>query len=389
MRVGYRLSGFRSLSCFTDDQTLRSAQTSVAVATGAMTCGTSVRLRPCLGLGGFRKRMRMRAWLTSLALLAGLLAVPPQLHATEARHDAVINGVRLTYWTSRPIRPGDVPVLFLHGGPGYNSYSFRMTAGQALDSQYPMVYLDERGSGESERPWRGDYTLPTMVQDIEGLRRQLGVQHMIVAGHSFGGTLALEYAQRYPEHVARLILVDAAVDLPGAMEVWVRTLRNQFPDAYAAALHSEAGKALQRVPPGDTCALARAQFAFTRAGTATLPNPQTFYDREQFHNMAAKAEQSRLDAKSGLRNTGEAASALLGPKSDFICYQVKHPERLRMPTLIIVGAHDRAVGVVPQRELAARLPDAKLVILGDSAHFTYEEQPKAFLQAVNAFLGRH
>lgn len=329
----------------------------------------------------------MRVLPAVLALIAGLLMSPAAVRAEPTRHDAVIDGVRLTYWTSRAIQPGDVPVLFLHGGPGYSSYSFRMTAGKVLDARYPMVYLDERGSGESERPWRGDYTLPTMIEDIEGLRRVLGVQQMVVAGHSFGGTLAVDYAQAYPQHVAKLVLIDAAVDLPGAMEAWVNTLREHFPKAYAAAEQSEAGKALRAVPVGDRCALARARMAFVGAGTATLADSRVFHDYQQFHVMSAKSEQERLDAQSGLRNTGEIGAALMAPQSNFLCYTVTQPERLRMPTLIVVGAHDGAVGVAPQRALAAKLPQATLVVLPDSAHFPYQEQPEAFQGAVDAFLG--
>lgn len=325
----------------------------------------------------------MRALSIAFALMTGLLFSAVPAHAAEARHDAVINGVRLTYWTSRPIQPGDVPVLFLHGGPGYNSYSFRMTAGRALDRRYPMVYLDERGSGNSERPWRGNYALATLVADIEGLRRTLGVERMVVAGHSFGGTLAVEYAQTYPQHVARLILIDAAVDLPAAMASWVQTLQQKFPAAYAAAERSDAGKALRAVPAGDPCALARARMAFVGAGTATLSDGRVFHDYQQFHVPAAKVEQERLDAQSGLHNTGEIGNALMAPGSDFLCYTVRRPERLTMPTLILVGAHDRAVGVAPQRALASRLSHAQLMVLDGSAHFPYQEQPEAFLKALD------
>ncbi|MCX7514717.1 alpha/beta fold hydrolase [Frateuria sp. STR12] len=330
----------------------------------------------------------MRLLLVAAAFLVGLVAVPTRAQAAQTRHNAVINGVRLTYWTSRPIEAADVPVVFLHGGPGYNTYSFRMTAGKALDARYPMVYLDERGSGESERPWRGDYALATQVKDIDALRRELGVERMVLAGHSFGGTLAVEYAQAHPERVARLILIDAAVDLPGALESWMQTLSTQFPKAYAAAGRSDAGKALRGVPPGDRCAQARARMAFVGAGIATLPDGHAFHDRQQFHVMAAKAEQERLDAQSGLRNTGEIGAALMAPTSNFICYTVAHPERLRMPTLIVVGAHDGAVGVAPQRALARRLPDATLVVVPDSAHFPYQEQPAAFMDAVDRFMAR-
>ena len=87
-----------------------------------------------------------------------------------------------------------------------------------------------------------------------------------------------------------------------------------------------------------------------------------------------------------LHNTGEIGNSLMAPGSDFICYAVRHPGRLTMPTLILAGAHDRAVGVGPQRALASRLPHAQLVVFDGSAHFPYQEQPAAFQQAVDAFM---
>ena len=60
-----------------------------------------------------------------------------------------------------------------------------------------------------------------------------------------------------------------------------------------------------------------------------------------------------------------------------------------MPTLVLVGAHDQAVGVAPQRALAGRLAQATLVVLPDSAHFPYQEQPAAFLEAMEGFMQNH
>jgi proline iminopeptidase len=84
-------------------------------------------------------------------LLTSLLAACAQAYPAggraKIRHDAVISGVRLGYWTARPVATTDVPVLYLHGGPGYNSYSFRRTAGTKLAARHPMGYLAQRVSG--------------------------------------------------------------------------------------------------------------------------------------------------------------------------------------------------------------------------------------------------
>jgi proline iminopeptidase len=316
--------------------------------------------------------------------LAGLFSA--SAFADDIRHDAVIDGVRLTYWESRPIQQDDVPVVYLHGGPGYNVYSFRETAGAALAKAMPMVYLDERGSGASERPWSNEYSLPTMVKDIEGLRKVLGVRQMVLMGHSFGGILATEYAAAYPDRVARLILVDAAVDLPAAMTIWVETFQHAYPDIYTKALGTKEGKAMQATGASDTCALSQARFAFMGAAMQLLPDSQAFRDLQQFHDPHALAEQKRLDAQSGYRNTGEIGTALFAPGGPILCYRIAHPQALSMPTLVIVGTHDRAVGVAPQKALVSQLPHARLQEFAESAHFPYEEEPARFQRVVTGFV---
>lgn len=319
-----------------------------------------------------------------LVLLAALAGTPAA--AAEIRHEAVLNGVRLVYWTSRPLAPADEPVVFLHGGPGYNSYSFRRTAGARLSEHVPMVYLDQRGSGESERPWQGDYATARLVEDVEALRVALGVEKIVPMGHSYGGMVAAEYAVAHPDRVARLVLLDAAIDVPAAMASWMGTLETTEPAALARARDSDAGRALAQVPAGDVCALARARLAFLGEAQQHMPSSQAFHDRQQFHQPAALEEQRRLDAESGVRNTGEIGGSVFAPDSGFPCYRLQGVERLTMPVLVAVGAYDRAVGVAPQRALAQALPNGQLAVFAGSAHFPYAEEPAAFDARLLRFL---
>lgn len=91
-------------------------------------------------------------------------------------HQATLNGTRLWFKVAGHGRRGETPLLFLHGGPGYNSYSFEKTVGAQFETHVQMIYLDERGSGRSERPVNRDYSMATLVQDVEALRRSLGFQ---------------------------------------------------------------------------------------------------------------------------------------------------------------------------------------------------------------------
>ncbi|MBF5045094.1 MULTISPECIES: alpha/beta fold hydrolase [Myxococcaceae] len=290
-------------------------------------------------------------------------AAPPALQ--QGSHEQVLNGVRLYYRVAGSGPAQRPPVLFLHGGPGYNSESFARLAGVRLERSAQWIYLDQRGCGRSERPWTGDYALATLVEDLEALRRSLGVPRWVLMGHSFGGALALEYAARHPEAVAGLIVVDGLWDGPGSYASWAQTLEEWYPGRLAKA------------PPADS--------DFTRVTTALQGlDAKAFFDRMQWHQPARLAEMERVDAQSGLRNTGELSRALFA--GELLHYRFGAAERIQAPALVIIGQHDRAIGPQTARALAQALPHATLREYAQSAHFPYLEEPERFERDVTTFL---
>jgi proline iminopeptidase len=101
--------------------------------------------------------------------------------------------------------PGAQPVLVLHGGPGAGISPFMR---RFFDpSRYMIVLFDQRGTGRS-RPHGGlaENTTWHLVEDIERLREHLGLKRWQLFGGSWGSTLAVLYAQRYPRRVSALVL---------------------------------------------------------------------------------------------------------------------------------------------------------------------------------------
>lgn len=318
----------------------------------------------------------MIATFRSAALAAAILCATA--HAADSgamhlgEHQVVVNDVRLWYKVAGRGAKGAPPLLFLHGGPGYNSYSFEAQAGPALENKLQVIYLDQRGSGRSERPWRAEYSIAALVDDIEALRKTLGVDKLAVMGHSFGGTLALEYAAAHPEHVAKVVLVSAASDIPAACAARVDYIASHYGDRLDKARAD--AKARNETP--DTCF-----YAFNTVGPDLH---QRVNDEVMFPDMSVGKRQDAIDAKSGLRNTGEIGNALFG--GGFTSYRFAHPERVTMPVLVLAGAADYAIGLPAQRALGQALPHARVVEYPGAGHFLYLDTPERFTRDVTAFL---
>ena len=140
------------------------------------------------------------------------------------------------YWEASG-NPKGKPALYLHGGPGSGMQTWYR---QHFDPErYLIVSFDQRGCGRS-RPLvtdpdydLGSNTTQALLADIEQLRDHFGIERWLLTGVSWGTTLALAYAQTYPERVSEI--VPAAVTTTSRTEVtWItETIGCIFPEAWA------------------------------------------------------------------------------------------------------------------------------------------------------------
>ena len=107
--------------------------------------------------------------------------------------------------------PDATPVLFLHSLAG-NGGQWALQLDH-LRRHRRAVALDLRGHGESDPAENGDYSIAAMAGDVTAAADQLGLRRFILAGHSLGSAVAIEYAGRHPERVAGLLLVDPNGDM--------------------------------------------------------------------------------------------------------------------------------------------------------------------------------
>ena len=300
-------------------------------------------------------------------MIAALVAAPAAAQTaasplTAGTHEDVVNGVRLWYRVAG--RTDGEPVVFLHGGPGQGSQTFARFAGPGLEKSLRMVYLDQRGSGRSERPWTKAYSFDLMVEDLEQLRRRWGVESMAIIGHSFGTALALEYAARHPQRVSRLVLAGALSDVPALIDLQCRRLKTLDPATYAKAV------------------------AARDAGSARACNPfaagRAFIDGNMYPDPATAKIVDESDAADGLKNTGEIGAAFFG--GGMLEYRFDRAAHLTMPLLVIGGEKDFQTMAAPARKLAADAPDGRYLEFPGDGHFMFVESPDKFARDVISFL---
>jgi proline iminopeptidase len=117
----------------------------------------------------------------------------------------VVDG-RHKVWTKR-VGKGDVKVLVLHGGPGGNHVMLEALEYFLPEAGIELYFYDQLGCGYSDRPEDTSlWTLKRYVQEVEEVRRGLGLDNFVLYGHSWGGVLAIEYALSYQQHLRAMVI---------------------------------------------------------------------------------------------------------------------------------------------------------------------------------------
>ncbi|MER5379383.1 alpha/beta hydrolase [Streptomyces sp. NPDC002688] len=258
------------------------------------------------------------------------------------------------------------PVVCLPGGPMQDCVYLGNLGG--LSEHRRLIMMDPRGTGGSATPEDpSSYRCDRLVDDVEALREHLGLDRMDLLAHSGGTNLAILYAQRHPDRVARLALITPSVYAVGieiAPEVRTATARLRhdepwFPEAFAALEAIVGGN-------GDADAFrAIAPFWYGRWDEAARAH-RAAEDAHKNHEAAAR----HLDGAFAPDET----RAALG--------------RLACSVLVLAGEVDLNSPPPAMAALADLFPHAELVVQPGAGHFPWLDDADRFVATTAAFLGR-
>ncbi len=274
------------------------------------------------------------------------------------------DGVDLTI----EVKGQGLPCLYLHGGPGSGSYWAEKFSAGTLEQYFQMIYLDQRGVARSTSPRDGNYSLERMVQDFEEVRAALGIGQWLTMGHSFGGIFQVGYAQRRPQTILGMVMLNCALNLmESSRGSWIRKACEFLEIADPAPYLDEATPLPQRMQ--------------------TLIN--LLRERDLFWKMsyASKESSEQLNATFGeIPNwNGDQEDAILGYPEYFDDYSAATAE-LVMPVLFFYGLTDWMVG--PGHYRCARFPNM-LLWPSEVGHVAILENKPDLENAIAAFVDRY
>ena len=233
------------------------------------------------------------------------------------------------------------PVVFLHGVGSDKSVWAPQLEAFAADRR--AIALEYPGYGDSDS--LPDATRDDFARVILAALDSLGVGRAHVCGLSLGGVIAIALHALAPSRCASLILADSFAVHPDGRAIYDRSI---------AASHSLGMRGL---------AEARVDL---RLGPGATPGVRG----EVIDTMG------RIDP----------AAYALGARAVWLADQVERARAIRVPTLVLAGAHDQVTPPALSEELAAMIPGSRLEIIAGAGHLSNLEQPQAFNRAVATFL---
>ncbi len=260
------------------------------------------------------------------------------------------NGYRI--WTKKT-EQSKTPILLLHGGPGSTHEYFECFEQFLPPAGYQVIFYDQLGSYYSDQPTDSTlWQIDRFCEEVEQVRKTLGLNNFYLYGFSWGGILAIEYALKYQQHLKALIISNISASMK-SYENYINELRLQLP--------IEKQKNLEYFYSKHFCRLSVWPQAITR----------TF----------------------GHRNK-QVYDTMQGPNDFHVTGNLKEWDRwanlskIHIPTLLIGAKYD-VINPQDVRNMARAIPRATVFISHKGSHFTFYDDQKNYFSELISFLKKN
>jgi L-proline amide hydrolase len=268
--------------------------------------------------------------------------------------------------------PGKLPLLCLHGGPGA-SHDYLESLDAMAATGRRVIYYDQLGCGKSATPSNPSmWTVELYVEEVDVVRKALGLEHIHLLGQSWGGMLAMEYMLTQPKGVASVTIASS----PASMIQWVE----------------EANRLRRELPPDIQEVLNKHE----AAGTTKDPEYKKATDafNHQFVCRVVPFPEFVQRSFDSMDTNGEVYNTMNGPNEFHVVgtlktWDIRHRlGEIDAPTLVTSGRYDEATPLIAET-VHKGIPGSEWVVFENSAHTAHAEEPERYMQVLGDFISRH
>ena len=267
--------------------------------------------------------------------------------------------------------PGKLPLLCLHGGPGVpHEYLASLEALAATGRR--VIFYDQLGCGNSthvDDP--ALWTVELFVEEVDVVRRALGLEWLHILGQSWGGMLTMQYMLTQPQGVASITIASS----PSSMSMWL----------------AEANRLRGELPADVQATLTQHEAAGTTDSAEYLAAMQVFYDRYVCRVVPNPPYVQRAFAKLG--EWPQVYHTMNGPSEFHVIGVIKDWDvtarlgEINAPALITSGRYDEATPWIAET-VHQGIRGSKWVVFEESAHLAHAEEPERYMAVLADFLAR-
>jgi pimeloyl-ACP methyl ester carboxylesterase len=296
----------------------------------------------------------------------------PLRRRTRRRH-ATLHGDEVAFWDSAPAeglvdeRDGEL-VLLIHGIAGSaHTWSPLLAQMARRGDRRRFVAPDLLGHGSSSAPW-ADYSLGGYATGLRDLLVSLGYQRATIVGHSLGGGIAQQFAFQFPQHTARLVLIDSG------------GLGREVSPALRAATLPAAEWVLPVIAGAGVVGAARRLAAGAGRRLSRRLSPSTRESGRAYASLADPTHRRAFvhTARSVIDSGGQRvrATSRLDLAAD-------------LPLLVAWGTADTLIPVAHGQRAHELVPGSELALFEGAGHFPHCDRPVAFADRLLRFLAEH
>ena len=265
--------------------------------------------------------------------------------------------------------PGQLPLLALHGGPGAaHDYLESLDAITATGRR--VIYYDQLGCGKSSIPEKKPemWTVELYVEEVDAVRRALGLDKIHLLGQSWGGMLAMEYMLTQPKGIVSLTIASS----PASMIQWV----------------AEANRLRKLLPADIQARLDQHEAANTTSHPDYIAATQAFYDR---HVCRVPYPPYVSKSFQWIADNPEVYNTMNGPNEFHVVGTlkmwdvIKRLPEINAPTLITSGKYDEATPLIAGTVYTG-IPGARWTIFDNSSHMAHVEEAERYLRILSDWL---